>query len=159
MSTSRLSESNATQPNASHLTASGASQPAASHPIPSAPHPTVGSATQPARSHLAAGGAPQPAALSEATRSFILMTELHYRHPIGLDRLHIGRLHLARPPAIREDEVASSLQPSVAPGTTDVQAPFENQGRGFVHGHGKGHDCVGPSVEWLRCVFKAGQHD
>ena len=34
-------------------------------------------------------------------------------------------------------ERRSSGQPWVATGTTDVQAPFEAQGRGFVHGHGK----------------------
>ena len=35
--------------------------------------------------------------------------------------------------------MASSLQPCIAPGTTDVQAPLEAHGRGFTHGHGKGH--------------------
>ena len=37
------------------------------------------------------------------------------------------------------DDVASSLQPSIAPGATDVQAPLESQARGFTHGHGEGH--------------------
>ena len=34
-------------------------------------------------------------------------------------------------------ERRSSGQSCVATGTTDVQAPFEAQGRSFVHGHGK----------------------
>ena len=70
---------------------------------------------------------------------FLLMTELHYRYIIGVERLRIGRLRLAAPREPHHDEVAATLQPCVAPGTTDVQAPFEGQGRGFVHGHGKGH--------------------
>ena len=58
----------------------------------------------------------------------ILMTELHYRYIIGVERLHIGRSTLARPLQPVQDEIAASLQPCVAPGTTDVQAPFEAQG-------------------------------
>ena len=81
---------------------------------------------------------------------FILMTELHYRFVIGLERLHIGRLTLAQPRVPVHDEVAASLQPCVTPGTTDVQAPFEAQGRGFEHGHGKGHGIVGSTMRWLR---------
>ena len=57
---------------------------------------------------------------------------------------------LARQAATTQDEVAASLQPCGAPGTTDVQAPFEAQGRGFVHGHGKGHSIIGPTLAWLR---------
>ena len=81
---------------------------------------------------------------------FILMTELHYRFVIGVDRLHIGRLTLARPKVPRHDQVAASLQPCIAPGILDVQAPFEAQGRGFEHGHGKGHGLVGATMRWLR---------
>jgi hypothetical protein len=81
---------------------------------------------------------------------FILMSELHSRYIIRLDRLHIGRLTLAKPGAARQDGLATSLQPCTAPGTTDVQAPFEGQGRGFVHGHAKGHGTVGATVAWLR---------
>ena len=47
---------------------------------------------------------------------FLLMSELHYRYIIGIDRLHIGRVTLARPPQAVQDEVASSLQPCVTPG-------------------------------------------
>ena len=77
---------------------------------------------------------------------FLLMSELHYRFIIGIDRLHIGRATLARPPRRVHDEVAASLQPCVAPGTLDVQAPLEAQGRGFTHGHGKGHSILGPTI-------------
>ena len=87
---------------------------------------------------------------------FLLMTELHYRYIQGVERLHIGRKMLAFPSKIPQDEVAASLQPSVAPGTIDVQAPFEAQGRGFVHGHGKGHSIIGPTLAWLRSVMGTG---
>ena len=70
---------------------------------------------------------------------FLLMSELHYRFLVGIERLHIGRAVLAHPLHFVQDDVASSLQPCIAPGTTDVQAPLEAQGRGFTHGHGKGH--------------------
>ena len=55
-----------------------------------------------------------------------------------------------------QDEIAASLQPCVAPGTTDVQAPFEAQGRGFFHGHGKGHSILGPTLKWLRAAVGSG---
>ena len=87
---------------------------------------------------------------------FLLMSELHYRYIIGLERLHIGRITLARPPRPVHDEVASSLQPSVTPGTTDVQVPLEAQGRGFTHGHGKGHSFLGPTMRWLRRALATG---
>ena len=74
---------------------------------------------------------------------FLLMSELHYRFIVGIERLHIGRAVLARPLRPVQDDVASSLQPCIAPGTTDVQAPLEAQGRGFTHGHGKGHSVIG----------------
>jgi hypothetical protein len=47
---------------------------------------------------------------------FLLMSELHYRFIIGIERLQIGRAALARPPRPVHDEVAASLQPCVAPG-------------------------------------------
>ena len=84
------------------------------------------------------------------------MTELHYRYITGVERLHIGRITLARPYLPVHDEVAASLQPCMAPGTTDVQAPFEAQGRGFFHGHGKGHGVIGPTVKWLRAAMATG---
>ena len=76
---------------------------------------------------------------------FLLKTELHYRYIIGIERLFIGRATLACPAAgiPPDDPVAASLQPSISPGTTDLQAPLESQGRGFVHGHGKGHGIIG----------------
>lgn len=89
-------------------------------------------------------------------RFFILMTGPHYRFNIGLERLHIGRMTLAQPSVPLHDEVASSFQPSLTPGTTDVQAPFEAQGRGFVHGHGKGHSMVGATMQWLRRAAASG---
>ena len=87
---------------------------------------------------------------------FLLMSELHYRYIIGIERLHIGRATLARPPRPVHDEVASSLQPYVTPGTTDLQAPLEAQGRGFTHGHGKGHSVLGPTLRWLRRAVASG---
>ena len=81
------------------------------------------------------------------------MMELHYRYIQGPERLHIGRKQLAFPSKIPQDEVAASLQPCVAPGTIDVQAPFEAQRRGLVHGHGKGHSIIGPTLAWLRSVM------
>ena len=86
----------------------------------------------------------------------ILMTELHYRYIIGVERLHIGRPVLARPQAAVQDGVAASLQPCVAPGTTDVQVPLEAQGRGFTHGHAKGHSVIGSTMHWLRRAVKSG---
>ena len=81
---------------------------------------------------------------------FLLMSELHYRYNLGIERLHIGRITLARPLVPVQDDVASSLQPSIALGATDVQAPLESQARGFTHGHGKGHSIIGATVSWLR---------
>ena len=89
-------------------------------------------------------------------RFFLLMSELHYRFNIGVERLHIGRVVLARPLCLVHDDVASSLQPSIAPGTTDVQAPLEAQGRGFTHGHGKGHSVIGATLPWLRNAITSG---
>jgi len=87
---------------------------------------------------------------------FLLMSQLHYRFLIGVERLHIGRTILARPHRPVSDDVASSLQPSIAPGTTDVQAPLEAQGRGFTHGHGKGHSVIGATMKWLRQAMSSG---
>ena len=98
-------------------------------------------------------GAAQPRAQA---KFFLLQTELHYRYLQGLERLHIGRLSLIRPTGPRDDNLAASLQPSLAPGTADVQAPLEGQGRGFIHGHGKGHGIVGPTMRWLRNALRAG---
>ena len=41
-------------------------------------------------------------------------------------------------------------------GTTDMQAPIEAQGRGFQHGHGKGHSILGPTMNWLRRAVTTG---
>ena len=40
---------------------------------------------------------------------FLLMTELHYRYIIGLERLHVGRLTLARPKLPLQDQVLASV--------------------------------------------------
>eukprot|EP00812_Abedinium_dasypus_P007843 NODE_1_length_8589_cov_4.556480.p1 GENE.NODE_1_length_8589_cov_4.556480~~NODE_1_length_8589_cov_4.556480.p1 ORF type:complete len:2586 (+),score=446.46 NODE_1_length_8589_cov_4.556480:571-8328(+) len=87
---------------------------------------------------------------------FLLMSELHYRYIVGVNRLHIGRVTLAMPRRPMDDEVAASLQPCVTPGTTDVQAPLEAQGRGFTHGHGKGHSILGATMTWLRRALDSG---
>ena len=84
------------------------------------------------------------------------MSELHYRFLLGVQRLHIGRVTLAKPHRPVHDMVASALQPSLMPGTTDVQAPLEGQGPGFTHGHGKGHSVLGPSMHWLRRSLVTG---
>ena len=84
------------------------------------------------------------------------MSELHYRHIIGVERLHIGRVALARPRRPLHDDLAASLQPCVTPGTIDLQAPLEAQGRGFTHGHGKGHSILGPNLKWLREAVSIG---
>ena len=39
---------------------------------------------------------------------FLLMTELHYRYIIGSERLHVGRLTLARPKLPLQDQVLAS---------------------------------------------------
>ena len=52
--------------------------------------------------------------------------------------------------------MASSLQPSISPGATDVQAPLESQARGFAHGHGKGHSIIGVTMPWLRNAITSG---
>ena len=39
---------------------------------------------------------------------FLLMTELHYRYIVGVERLHIGRLTLARPLLPHQDQVLAS---------------------------------------------------
>ena len=89
-------------------------------------------------------------------RFFLLMSELHYRYILGIERLHVGRITLARPLLPVQDTVASSLQPSIAPGVTDVQAPLESQARGFTHGHGKGHSIIGATMSWLRNAVTSG---
>ena len=63
---------------------------------------------------------------------------------------------MARPLQRLQDEIAASLQPSVAPGTTAVQSPFEAQGRGFIHGHGEGHSIIGLTMHWLRKAVGGG---
>ena len=126
--------------------AGGASQPAG--PDLRSPAPTMPSLE---RMHQIVAADPRAQA-----KFFLLMTELHYRYIIGLERLHVGRTALARQAVSTEDEVAASLQPCVAPGTIDVQAPFEAQGRGFTHGHGKGHSVIGPTMTWLRSAVVKG---
>ena len=54
---------------------------------------------------------------------FLLMSELHYRFILGIERLHIGRVTLARPPHPPHDLIASSLQPCLCPGTMDCCIP------------------------------------
>ena len=55
-----------------------------------------------------------------------------------------------------QDGTVASLQLCAPPGATDVQAPFEAQGRGFFHGHGKGHSILGPTLKWLRAAVGSG---
>ena len=44
----------------------------------------------------------------------------------------------------------------MAPGTSNVQAPLDSQGRGFTHGHGKGSSVLGPTLRWLRRSVVSG---
>ena len=37
-----------------------------------------------------------------------------------------------------------------------MQAPLEAQGRGFTHGHGKGHSVIGATLPWLRNAITSG---
>ena len=52
------------------------------------------------------------------------------------------------------DNSAASLQPSIAPGVEDLQQPLEAQGRGFSHGHAKGHSRVGAGIRWVRGTLR-----
>ena len=52
------------------------------------------------------------------------------------------------------DTCAASLQPSIAPGAEDLQQPLEAQGRGFAHGHSKGHNRVGAGMRWVRVTLR-----
>ena len=144
----------------SHLNICGASQPAAS----SGSAPAAAADSQ--HGYLSSTQPRMPAlrqmheyvAQDPRTQAkiFLLQSELHYRYNLGIERLHIGRLTLAQPHRPVHDAVASSLQPSIAPGATDVQAPLEAQGRGFVHSHGKGHSFLGATIRWLRNAVVSG---
>ena len=59
---------------------------------------------------------------------FLLMTELHYKYIVGVNRLHIGRLRLAAPREPHHNEVAATFRPCVAPNTTDVLSSFRRPG-------------------------------
>ena len=133
-----------------HLNIRSASQPAVSD---TPPEITRAEPKMPSLERMHQIGAQDPRAQA---KFFMLMTELHYRFIIGVERLHIGRLTLARPRVPLQDQVAASLQPCIAPGTLDVQAPFEAQGRGFEHGHGKGHGIIGTTMRWLRTSIADG---
>ena len=52
------------------------------------------------------------------------------------------------------DNCAASLQPSIAPGVEDLQQPLEAQGRGFSHGHAKGHSRVGAGIRWVQGTLR-----
>lgn len=109
--------------------------------------------TMPSLERMHQIGAEDPRAQA---KFFMLMTELHYRFVIGVDRLLIRRVTLARPRRPIHDQVAASLHPCITPGIQDVQAPFESQGRGFEHGHGKGHGVIGTTMRWLRAAVDTG---
>ena len=53
-----------------------------------------------------------------------------------------------------DDVCASSLQPSIVPAAEDLQQPLEAQGRGFAHGHSKGHSRVGAGMRWVRRTLR-----
>ena len=104
------------------------------------------------RMHQIAAGNPRAQA-----RFYLLMQTLHFGVLHGLDRLHIGRLRLISGDKNepRHDSFASKLQPAITPAAADVEVPGEAQGRGFTHGHGKGHSRIGATVAWIRYVLRA----
>ena len=70
---------------------------------------------------------------------WLLRQELSYRHLYGMDRLHIGSLHLSTTDSKcnREDHMASSGKQGVAGYGESSLAPGEAQARGFEHAHDK----------------------
>ena len=55
---------------------------------------------------------------------------------------------------MEDDVAAASLQPSMVPAVLDLQQPLEAQGRGFSHGHSKGHSKVGAGMRWVRTTMR-----
>lgn len=81
---------------------------------------------------------------------FLLMTELFYRHVLGLDQMSWGAKKLGCPARQhREDFYATSLQPSIVGFATAALAPGEAQARGFEHSHGLVHCVEGLSIQLL----------
>jgi len=85
-------------------------------------------------------------------RFYLLMQELHFKFVHGFDTLRIGRKTVCKPgiKVVRHDWYASNLQPSITPAAADATLPGEAQGRGFTHGHAKGHSRIGMTLAWLR---------
>ena len=104
------------------------------------------------RMHQIAAGNPRAQA-----RFYLLMQTLHFGCLHGFDKLHIGRDNLVSPSRKhpRHDSFASKLQPAITPAAADVEVPGEAQGRGFTHGHGKGHSRIGVTVAWIRDVLRS----
>ena len=141
-----------------HSASTGASQPSAN-----ASQPSATSAVPPDGS-----GAPQSAALTSAQKALVDDIKSFGRMPdrkkatSAEDR---AENNLAQryeklekgfplPEHIKQElhvlgdaPQPAAWSPCVAPGTTDVQAPFEPQGRGLFHGHDKGHDILGPTLK------------
>jgi len=90
-------------------------------------------------------------------RFYLFMQTLHFGCLHGFDRLHIGRVNLVSPSKKHphHDSFASKLQPAITPAAADVAVPGEAQGRGFTHGHGKGHSRIGVTVAWIRDVLRS----
>jgi hypothetical protein len=108
------------------------------------------------RMHQIAAGNPRAQA-----RFYLLMQTLHFGCLHGFDMLHIGRVDLVSPSKKhpRHDTFASKLQPAITPAAADVELPGEAQGRGFTHGHGKGHSRIGVTVAWIRDLLKENGTD
>jgi hypothetical protein len=104
------------------------------------------------RMHQIAAGNPRAQA-----RFYLFMQTLHFGVLHGFDTLHIGRVNLVEryKKQPRHDSFASKLQPAITPAAADVEVPGEAQGRGFTHGHGKGHSRIGVTVAWIRDVLRA----
>ena len=104
------------------------------------------------RMHQIAAGNPRAQA-----RFYLLMQTLHFGCLHGFDKLHIGHVNLISPSKKhpRHDSFASKLQPAITPAAADVEVPGEAQGRGFTHGHGKGHSRIGVTVAWIRDVLRS----
>ena len=104
------------------------------------------------RMHQIAAGNPRAQA-----RFYLLTQTLHFGCLHGFDKLHIGQVNLISPSREhpRRDSFASKLQPAITPAAADVEVPGEAQGRGFTHGHGKGHSRIGVTVAWIRDVLRS----
>ena len=86
---------------------------------------------------------------------WLLRQELSYRHLYGMDRLHIGSLHLSTidSKCNKEDHMASSGKQGVAGYGESSLAPGEAQARGFEHAHDKKQKLQSQKVKQCNIKF------